>query len=171
MMPRESHFNHCLFWLSVIAIVLVQFALCYEALVCRGSPPLTETGKIKMYASPFLIWIPAIFGTRVMRFWGLACMSFVSACLFQMISISGMVRPSVGHLSGVFGILKDHYPEILIHATFCFPIVFAITYFLERVFGDLWRAIFALPTRDLSFTETWNSAWRIGTKSNAESPT
>ena len=160
-MPKESHFNHWLFWLTVFAVAMAQFALCYEALVCRGYPPLTEMGIYKKWASPFIIWLPAIFGTRVMRFWGLVASSFITACLFQMISINGMMTPSIGHLTGVSGIIKSHYPEILIVSLFCLPFVFAILYFPERVFGDLSRALFALPTRNLSFAETWDEAWRV----------
>ena len=170
-MPEESHFNHWLFWLTVIAVLVAQFALCYEALVCRGYPPLTEIGMYKQWASPFLIWLPAIFGTRVMRFWGLVVLSFCVACLFQMISINGMMRPSIGHLAGVSGIIKSHYSEILVNAAFCVPFVSAIMYFPERVFGDVWRALFGLPTRNISFAETWNSAWRIRSKPSPESPT
>jgi len=170
-MSIDSHFNHRLFWPSVIAVALAQFGLCYEALVCRGYPPLSEMGMYKMWASPFLIWLPAIFGTRITRFWGLVVASFLTACLFQMISINGTMTPSIGHLTGVSGIIKNHYPEILLGATFCFPIVFAVTYFLERVFGDVWRAMFGLPTRNLTFRETWDSAWRFRSQSNRETPT
>ena len=67
-MSIDSHFNHWLFWPSVITVALAQFGLCYEALVCRGYPPLSEMGMYKMWASPFLIWLPAIFGTRITRF-------------------------------------------------------------------------------------------------------
>ena len=170
-MPQESHFNNQLFWLSVTVIALAQYALCHEALVCRGYPPLTETGMYKVCLSPFLIWLPAIFGTRVMRFWGLVATSLSFACLIQMIYINGMVTPSIGSLSGVSGIIKHHYIETLITTVFCFPFVFAITYFPERVFGDLWRALFALPTRNLSFTETWNSARANQSKPNSRTPT
>ena len=164
MMARESQYNIVLFWLAVIAVMTAQFALCYEALVCRGYPPLTEIGMYKKWASPLLIWIPAIFGTRIMRFWGLVVLSIFTTSMFVMISINGMIVPSIGHLAGVTGIIRHHLPEIAINTLFCFPITFAIMYFPERVFGDLWRALFALPTRNISFAETWNSAWRIRTK-------
>lgn len=144
-----------------------QFALCYEALVCRGYPPLTEIGLYKKWASPFVIWIPAIFGTRVMRFWGLVALSIFTTSLFVMISINGMIVPSIGHLAGVTGIISHHTAEITIYTLFYFPITFATMYFPERVFGDLLRALFTLPTRNISFAETWNLAWKIRAKNKS----
>ena len=161
-MPSESKLFHCLFWLTVIAVVIAQFALCHEALICRGWPPLSETGMYKMWASPFLIWLPAIFGTRVMRFRGLTILALSVSCLFAMISINGMMRPSIGHLAGVSGIIKHHYVEIIFSTLFYSPFVFAIMYFPERVFGDLWRAIWFRPISNMSFSETWKSAWALG---------
>ena len=157
-MSNESHFNRWFFWLTIVALIAAQFALCYEALVCRGYPPLTEIGMYKKWASPFLIWIPAIFGTRAMRFWGLMALSISTTCLFVMISISGMIRPSIGHLAGVQGIIRYHYPEIIVNSLFCFPFVFAIMYLPERVFGDIWRAVCCLPTANNHFLETWRLA-------------
>ena len=169
-MPRESHFNFWLFWCAVFAVAVAQFALCYEALVCRGYPPLTEIGMCKMWTAPILVWIPSVFGTRVMRFWGLVATSFITACLFQMISINGSMIPSIGHLIGVSGIIKSYFPYILIASSFCLPFVFAILYFPERVFGDLTRALFALPTRNMSFAETWDAAWKTRTEPRPRTP-
>ena len=146
-----------MFWLTVFAVVGSQFTLCHEALVCRGWPPLSEIGIYKMWACPFLIWIPAAFGNRVSRFWGLVVMTFAITAFFTMISINGMMRPSIGHLAGVTGILKHHFIEILFTSVFWSPFIFAILYFIERVFGDLWRAIWMLPTEKMSFSETWRS--------------
>jgi hypothetical protein len=168
-MPDESHFNRWLFWLTILAVIVAQFALCYEALVCRGYPPLTEIGLYKKWASPFVIWIPAIFATRPMRFWGLVVLSISTTCLFVMVSINGMVVPSIGHLAGVQGIIQFHYPEIVVNTLFCFPFVFAIMYFPERAFGDIWRAICRLPTASISFVDTWRLAWR--TKASPSEPT
>lgn len=168
-MPRETHFNLPFFTLMVILVIIGQFALCYEALVCRGYPPLTELGMYKKWACPFLIWIPAVFGTRTMRYWGLVTFSISTTCLFVMISVNGMVRPSIGHLAGVWGILQYHYPEIIVNTLFCFPFVFAILYFPERVFGDVWRAIFLLPTASISSAKTWALAWN--TESQKHDPT
>ena len=163
-MPRESHYNRLLFAITVAFVIVAQFALCYEALVCRGYPPLTEFGMYKKWTCPFLIWVPAVFGTRAMRFWGLVILSISTTCLFMMISINGMMRPSIGHLAGVQGIVRYHYPEIVANTLFSFPVAFAIMYLPERVFGDLWRAIFFLPTANVSFVDTWKLAWRISSQ-------
>ena len=167
-MPVETHFNRWLFWLAILTVIVAQFVLCYEALVCRGHPPLTEMGMYKQLASTCLIWIPAIFGTRAIRLWGLVVLSLSTTCLFVMISLNGMLRPSIGHLAGVPGIIRHYYSEIVIYTAFCFPFAFAIMYFPERVFGDIWRAICFLPTSNLSFVETWKRAWRMNLKSFAE---
>lgn len=155
----ETHFNRPLFWLAVAGVMIAQFALCYEALVCRGVPPLTEAGMNKKWASTFLVWLPAIFGTRVLRLRGLAVLSLWITCLFAMISSNGTLRPSIGHLAGVQGIIETYWMDIAATTFTYFPIVFAILYLPERVFGDAWRALCRLPTANLSFGETWRMAW------------
>lgn len=134
------------FWLTVVAVITLQFSLCYEALVCRGYPPLSETGLYKKLASTCLFWVPAVLGNRATRLKGLVVMAVFTTAIFSMISISGMVRPSVGHLIGVMGILRFHLPEILTSSLLYSPFVFAVMYIPERVFGDLWRAVWLLPS-------------------------
>jgi hypothetical protein len=135
-----------LFWLTVVAVIALQFSLCYEALVCRGYPPLSETGHYKKLASTCLFWVPAVLGNRATRLKGLVVMAVFTTAIFSMISINGMVRPSAGHLIGVMGILRFHLPEILANSLLYSPFVFAVMYIPERVFGDLWRAVWLLPS-------------------------
>ena len=156
--------------MTVLAVLVAQFGLCHEALICRGWPPLSEIGMYKMWASPFLIWIPAVFGDRVTRLRGLVVLTLGICAYFSMISINGMMRPSIGHLAGVTGIIEHHFMEILFTSLFWSPFVFAIMYFVERVFGDLWRAICLLPTKAMSFSDTWNAAWKIRIKTSRELP-
>jgi hypothetical protein len=163
-MASSNTLLNWLFWLSVVAVAIVQFALCYEALVCRGHPPLTEMGVFKKWASTCLFWIPAVFGNRVMRFRGLAVIAIATTCLLVMISINGMLRPSIGHLAGVTGIIKAFYLEIVVATVFWSPFVFAMLYFPERVFGDVWRALWLQSTPNISFSEIWNAAWKINSR-------
>ena len=151
-----------LYWFLVFCVVAGQFGLCYEALVCRGWPPLTEVGICEMCAAPFLVWLPAIFGDRPTRLRGLAVMAVAVAAIFMMIDLNGMVRPSIGHLAGVTGILRMHVQEILLSTIVVWPLVFAVLYFPERVLGDAWRAVLRLPSSTATFSETWKAAWAIG---------
>jgi hypothetical protein len=158
---RKTHIFNILFWLTVFTVLTAQFVLCFDAIVCRGWPPLTENGMYKLWGSPFLVWIPAVFTNRVTRFRGLAVMTFGLATYFSMISVSGVMTPSIGHLTGVTGLIRKHFVEILFTSTMYSPFVFTVTYFVERVFGDLWRALWLLPSETMTFAETWHKAWRI----------
>ena len=97
-------------------------------------------------------------------------MSFTTTIFFTMISINGMIRPSIGHLAGVSGILQHHFWEILFTSIFWSPLTFVILYFVERVFGDTWRAIFSLPTEIISFSDTWRTAWKVRVRGLADTP-
>jgi len=157
-----------MYWLSIIAVFSIQLTLCHEAFVCRGWPPLTEFGMYKMWASPFLVWIPAIFGTRATRFRGLAVMSFLVGVCFAMISINGMLTPSIGHLRGAMGLFASNFVSIIFTSLVWSPFVFGILYFVERVFGDIWRAVWFLNTEQMTFAETWGAAWHIRVVSQPE---
>jgi hypothetical protein len=150
-----------LFWQGVIAVIITQFVLCYGAMVCRGYPPLTELELGKMLASPLFVWLPSIFGTRVNRMRGVALMSISQTVILAMIWFNWGMIPSIGHLAGPMGILRQHWIEILFLATLFTPFTFFALYFYERVTGDLWRIVLGRPTKRMTFSETWTRAWRF----------
>lgn len=160
-MSQNSKLCKRLFWFAVAAVLVGQLALCHEALVCRGDPPLTVAGLMKQLASPFLVALPAVFGSRANRMRGLIVLSLWVTCLFVMISINGTMRPSIGHLAGISGILKLHAVEIAIFTLAYAPLAFGLLFFIERVSGDLWRAMWLLPSPHIPFADVWREAWGV----------
>lgn len=132
-----------LFWATVFALSLLQFYLFYEALVCRGYPPLNDMGVWKMIAAPCFFWVPAVFGDRRLRMSGLLVSCFVSALLISMES-ADRVRPSAGSWGGVIGIIEFYFLEVLLSTTVLTPIFYAVLFLPEKVIGDLWRRLFWL---------------------------
>lgn len=167
-MMHQSRFSQCFFWLAVFAVVYIQFLLCYEALICRGWPPLTVAGIYKKWSVPFLVALPAVFGSRANRLRGLAVMSLSVTCLFEMISINEMVRPSIGHLAGVTGILRLHGVGISVATVLNAPLAFVLLYFVERVLGDLWRGVWFLSSPNERFEDVWRSACMLFPKMSEE---
>lgn len=120
---------------------------------------MTENEIFQMLSSPLIVWVPAIFGSRVNRLRGIMLMSLTTTVFLVMVYVNVDIRPSVGSHSGPLGILKAYLVQILFLTTFFTPIAFFALYSFERVTGDIWRMICLRDTDRLSFSETWASAW------------
>ena len=147
------------FWQAVFAVVVSQFLLCYDAMTCRGFPPMTETELNKLLLSPVFAWIPAVFGNRVDRMRGVLVMTVSLTFCLTMVYIDDGVCPSTGSLAGPIGIIQDYFIGLLFMTAISAPFVFFPMYFFERVTGDIWRFICFRPTENLTFKETWERAW------------
>ena len=158
-MKHRFSISDLFFWQAVLAVVIGQYILCHDGIVCRGYPPMTEGEIYRMLASPLFVWIPAVFGSRINRMRGITVMSASSTLFLMMIQFNGSMVPSVGSRSGAIGVFFAHLGEIMIFGIFLWPIGFLCHYFYERVTGDLWRMIWMLPTENVSFGDTWRLAW------------
>jgi hypothetical protein len=121
---------------------------------------MTEFEIYKVLSSPLLVWVPAIFGSRVNRMRGVIAMSIALTVFQAMIHVNSRIIPSVGSQSGPLGILNTYWVEILPLSVIGAPIAFFVLYFFERVMGDVWRMICFRPTEQLSFSETWTRVWK-----------
>ena len=120
---------------------------------------MTENEIYQMLSSPLVVWVPAVFGSRVNRLRGIMLMSLTLTVFLVMIYVNGDIRPSVGSHAGPLGILKTYLVQILFLTAFFTPIAFFALYYFERVTGDVWRMICLRNTEPLSFSETWARAW------------
>lgn len=148
-----------LYWQAVIAVIITQFVLCYGAITYRGYPPMTEKELYSMLSSPLLVWIPAVFGTRVNRMRGVMVMSISLTFFLTLVYIDDDIRPSMGHLGGPIGIIKHYFIQLVFMTILTSPLTFVGLYFFERVAGDIWRAVCFLTTERLTFSETWTRIW------------
>ena len=148
-----------LYWQAVVAVIIAQFGLCYGAMTCRGYPPMTENEIFQMLSSPLIVWVPAIFGSRVNRLRGIMLMSLTTTVLLVMVYVNGDIRPSVGSHSGPLGILRAYLVQILFLTAFFTPPAFFALYYFERVTGDLWRMLCLRKNERLSFSAAWSLSW------------
>ena len=155
------------FWLAVAAVVVSQFALCYDAMTCRGYPPLEEHEILSLYLSPVFAWLPAVFGSQVDRLRGVMVLSVTMTVFLTMVDVNGNVRPSVGSHAGPLGIVQTYFLEILVYTAFYTPFTFVAMYFYERVFGDLWRTVCFQRTERIRFWDVWEQAWTENGSMNA----
>ena len=159
VLKRQFSTSDLLYWQAAFAVIIVQYMLCHDGIVCRGYPPMTEREIYKMLASPLFVWLPAVFGNRVTRMRGVTIMSGSSILFLMMIYFNHGIVPSLGSHSGPIAVLLANIFPILICGIVCWPLGFFCHYFYERVLGDLWRMIWILPTESVSFSETWRLAW------------
>lgn len=148
-----------LFWQAVTAVVVVQFTLCYDAMVCRGYPPITEVAFNKQLVSPLLVCLPAVVGTRVNRMRGVMAMAISITLFWAMIYVDDDIRPSTGSTHGPAGIVRFYFAQLVFVSVLAVPFVFTALHFFERVAGDMLRLICFQRTERLTFSETWERAW------------
>ena len=160
VLKQQFSTSDLLYWQAVVAVIIAQYMLCHDGIVCRGYPPLSETAIYNMLASPLFVWIPAVFGNRVTRMRGITIMSGTSVLFLMMVywNVVGIV-PSIGSRGGPIAVLLGNIFPIFVAGILFWPVGFFCHYFYERVIGDLWRMVWRLPTESVSFTETWQSAW------------
>ncbi len=84
-----------LYWQAVVAVIVAQLGLCYGAMTCRGYPPMTENEIFQVLSSPLIVWLPAIFGSRVNRLRGIMLMSLTTTVLLVMVYVNGDIRSGV----------------------------------------------------------------------------
>ena len=120
---------------------------------------MTELELEKMLISPFLVWIPAVFGTRVNRMRGIMAMSISTALFLNMVYVDDGMCPSIGSHAGPMGIIQSYLIELIFMTAITSPFVFIGFYYYERVTGDIWRKICFQRTENLTFSQTWERAW------------
>jgi len=157
-----------LFWLTVFLVAATQFYLCYTWMIYRTYFGIPDYEFYKKWGAPFLVFLPAVWGTRGRRFWGLLFLSFLFSFYLQIESVNRFSRPSLGHVAGISGLLQYNIVPILAGSLFFTPITFALLYLPEKVLGDYWRSLFLLPCPRQSFPEIWAEAIGIHRPANQQ---
>lgn len=147
------------YWFTVFLVAAIQFYLCYSWMVHRTYIGLHEFEWYKKWGAPFLVFLPAVWGTRGRRFWGLLFLCFWFTLCLQIETCNRFSgRPSTGHLIGVFALLQNNIMPIIAGSLFFTPITYVLLYLPEKVLGDYWRSLFLLPCPNQSFPEIWSEA-------------
>lgn len=133
-----------LYWLAVVGVCAAHLVLC------RGYPPLRPDELIACFVAPFLAGLPALFDDRrVTRDRGITAMAIVMGVIYGIVFAnhhSG--RPSIGHLSGMHGVVIHLWFFVAISSLAPIAILWMCLYFYERVTGDLWAFVRCLRVTD-----------------------
>ncbi len=88
----------------LLGLLILHFALCYPGAVARGYPPLEAFWIVSIYLVFPGVGVAALFddfayAPRV-RYRLLAAFSVVATLMIGVVWANGMIRPSIGHLTG-----------------------------------------------------------------------
>lgn len=129
-----------LFWTCWIAILLSHLRFSYPAIISRGHPPLDPDDMLRLFVAPFFVGFPAIFGSREIRYWGVAFGALGFSLIYALAIINlNDTRPSIGHSEGILGIIRTYDIGFVVLSLVLFVPIVIVTHFVERVLGDSLR--------------------------------
>lgn len=143
MFRWQTHRRPLCWLLTALGVVAVHAVLSYPAAVARGHPPMEPWELVAPFLAPFAMLLPALFDDgrhqpvqRVIRILVIsACFAFVWA----IIEANGHIRPSIGHLAGITGILRFHACEVLVNTVLFTTGAFWFFLCFDRVATDCWN--------------------------------
>jgi len=141
---RQGKFSTAsiLFWMLWAGVILAHLRLSYPAIVCRNHPPLAPNDLVALFVGPFFAFVPALFGNPTTRRLGVAVGAAGFAFIYALAYVNlNDARPSIGHLAGIPGILGTYHVFVLSATVPLYVPVVITLHFVDRVFGDLFRAV------------------------------
>jgi len=140
---------------AVCAVLMLHAGLCHAAATTRGYPPIQSFNVIAIFLAPAAMILPPLFddfrNDLRSRLWRMAWVA-VGFCLVWGVVITNMVdiRPHIGHLAGVSGILTSNPHRVLSWAALCFPPALLFFYCYEVFAIGFWSLVRGFRDSDLS---------------------
>ena len=111
------------YYSAIVLIAFVHFGLCYRAMVARDS---ARSAPIWLYFAPglafFLVGIASIFddlnSEPRARLNSLALFAIWATWLVSLIELNSQSTPSIGHLAGIFGLIRYGFLISLFYTVF-----------------------------------------------------
>jgi hypothetical protein len=131
------------------AVLLVHAALCYPGATQRGWPPIHPfwDGMALCLGLSAVMFFPffddRLATRRLIRIGFLALYCFVAG--IAMANFRSGVRPSIGHLAGIAGVLEFELPSCIIYSVGLFILFYLPIWGLELLAVDFWRRLRKFP--------------------------